>query len=126
MANVVLSGGPIPGPMATFTPLSTWTDPAVGDLVILDTTANYNVDECADGELPTGIVRGVSRDLTELAVELFTGGCIARLLADTVAKGDAISADRTAGAGYVDTDGVGIGVVVAINIVTGYADVLFV
>ena len=125
MANRVLSGGPISGPMVSFTAKGAWTDPAVGDLVIFDITANYNVDECADTELPIGIVRAVGKDGVTLTIERFVAGSIARLPHDTVALGDKVSADATKGAGYVDTDAAGIGTVVAINIVSGYADIMW-
>jgi len=111
--------------MVSFTAKGAWTDPAVGDLVIFDTTANYNVDECADGELPIGIVKAVGKDGVTLTIERFVAGSIARLLHDTVALGDKVSADRTAGAGTVDTDAAGIGTVIAINIVSGYADIMW-
>jgi len=123
MASRVLSGGPVSGPTMSVSAKSTWTDAAVGDLVIFDTAANYNVDECADGELPNGKVTAVGKDGMTLTIERFVPGSIARLLHDTVALGDAVSADRTAGAGKVDTDAGGIGTVVAINIVSGYADI---
>lgn len=125
MANVVASGGPLPGPMVTCVPAGAWTDPAVGNLVIRSTGANNEVSECTDGQLPYGIVRAVSIGLDVLTVEAFKSGCIARLLHDTVALGDAVSADATKGAGYVDTDGAGVGLVIALDVPSGYADVEF-
>ena len=126
MAEVVLSGGPIAGRKVTFRPAAAWTDPAPGDLVIITTGANYEVTECADTNLPSGIVRAVDKSLTILTVELFTAGSIQRLLYDgSPTLGDQVHADRTKGAGYVEPDASGVGHVVGIDVVAGYVDVIF-
>ena len=79
MPTIAKAGGPVEGVVISFQPASTWSDPAVGDLVKITTGANYEVSECADSDVPAGILRVVSPDKKMLAVELFSAGSIARL-----------------------------------------------
>jgi len=125
MAAITLSGGPIPGRIITFMPVGAWTDPHVGDLVIMDTSIDYGVDEAQNAEDPFGIVRSVSPDSTTLGIEVFSNGCIARLPYDgAVALGNQVTADLTAGAGTVEAGGA-VGVIIGIGLVAGYVDVYF-
>jgi hypothetical protein len=123
-------GGHIPGPTLAVTPLSTWTDPEVGNLVVWDTTANMNVDECAVNENPIGQVIAVNPAKTVLTVELFTGGMVAVLpYSGLVARGDKVEADGTAdsnGQGRVRTDNTnGSGRIIAADRVSGHVDVYY-
>jgi len=108
----------------SFVAKSTWSDAAVGDLVQISGGANYEVSECGDSDVPEGIVRAVSGDKTVLSVELFTGGCIARLpYTGTPARGNQIQAS-----GATTVKGVasgGAGKIVAVDAVSGQVDVLF-
>jgi len=109
--------------MVTCAPKTAWTDPAVGDLVILDATGNYFVDQCADTERVDGIVRAVGKGLDILTVELFTAGCIARLPYSVApALGNQPRASATPGA--VKAGG-GKGVVIGLDVVSGTVDVLY-
>lgn len=120
-------GGNIPGPTLAVTPKSGWTDPAVDDLVIWDTTANMNVDECAEGENPIGRIISVNRAKDVLTIELFTGGMVAVLpykSGSAPSRGDKIEVSDTAN--QIKTDNsTGVGKVIAVDRVTGYADVYF-
>ncbi|MBI3911040.1 MAG: hypothetical protein HY320_08925 [Armatimonadetes bacterium] len=123
-------GGHIPGPTLAVAPKTAWTDPAVGNLVIWDTTGNHFVDECVADENPIGQVIAVNPSKTILTVELFTGGMVTVLpYSGTVARGDKVEADGTVdgnGAGKVRADNVnGTGRVIAVDRVAGYADVYF-
>lgn len=128
MARTV--GGHIPGPTLAATPVAAWTDPAVGNLVTWDATANMNVDECAVNENAVGQVIAVNPARTVVTVELFTGGMVAVLpYTGTVARGDKVEADGTtdaSGQGKVRTDNTnGSGRIVAVDRVSGHVDVYF-
>jgi acyl-CoA reductase-like NAD-dependent aldehyde dehydrogenase len=124
MATRTISGGPIPGVVATFAPVSTWTDSAVGDLVKQSTAANYNVAECADSNVPLGIVRQVSPDGRTLSVEVFTKGAIARLpYTGTPSLGQQIQASAATTVKGVASGGAGL--IVAKDIESGTVDALF-
>ena len=123
-------GGHIPGPTLAAAPVAAWTDPAIGNLVIWDTTANMAVDECAADEKPIGRVIAVNPAKTIVTVELFTGGMVAVLpYSGNPSRGDAIEADGTTnadGTGKVRTDNVnGGGRVIAKDRASGYVDVYF-
>ena len=123
-------GGHIPGPTLAVTPLSSWTDPAVGNLVVWDTTANMNVDEAAVDENPIGQVIAMNPAKTVLTVELFTGGMVAVLpYSGAPALGNKVEADGTTDSnsqGKVRADAVnGVGRVIAKDRVSGYVDVFF-
>ena len=124
MPTRIKAGGPIEGRVATFVPISTWTDAAVGDLVTISAAVNYEVTECADGGTPEGVVVSTNLQKDVLGVELFTSGCIARLpYTDTVTLGAKIKAS---GATTVETpESGGVGKIIAKNAVTGFVDVLF-
>ena len=123
-------GGHIPGPTLAAAPVSGWTDPAIGNLVIWDTGANMAVDECAVDENPIGRVIAVNPAKTVVTVELFTGGMVAVLpYSGTPARGNPVEADGTTnadGVGKVRVDTfAGIGVVIAKDRASGYVDVYF-
>jgi hypothetical protein len=123
-------GGHIPGPTLAAAPVAAWTDPAIGNLVLWDTSANMNVDECAANEIPIGRVIAVNPAKTVVTVELFTGGMVAVMpYSGTPALGDAIEADGTTnadGVGKVRADNVsGVGRVLAKDRASGYVDVYF-
>ncbi|MBD3174415.1 MAG: hypothetical protein GF320_04495 [Armatimonadia bacterium] len=124
MANRTISGGPIAGTVTTFVPGSSWTDPAVGDLVKQSTSDNYEVAECTDTDVPIGIVRQVSDDSSVLTVELFRSGSVARLAyTGTPTRGQQIQASAAATVKGVASGGTGK--VVGKDLVSGYVDVLF-
>lgn len=132
MALMTKVGGPKAGPMVTFTLDLTngWTDPAVGNLVKISSNGNYEVAECADGDKPIGVVRVVNVQKDVLTVELFRSPCIVRLPYETAETPNApdLAEDILAGnaAGLVQGGGAaGVGVTVALDVVSGYADVLF-
>ena len=129
MALVVVQNNK-PAQCFTAVPVSTYKDdpPAVGDFIKLSTGQNYEVNVCADGDDPAGIVRWVAPDYSYLTVELFFySGCV-RLLYETSgpnvpALGEAmdggneknkIQGNGTAGVGYCW----------ALDVETGYADFL--
>ncbi len=128
MARTV--GGHVPGPTLATVPKSGWTDPAVGNLVIWDTTGNMAVDECVADENPIGQLIAVNPAKTVLTVELFAGGMVIVLpYSGTPARGDKIEADGTVNTnneGKVRTDNTnGVGKVVAVDRVSGFVDVYF-
>ncbi len=124
MALRAVAGGPIEGTVVTFKAASGWTDPAVGDLVKHDTGGNYEVAECADSDVPVGIVRSVDPDGVKLSVELFTSGSIARLpYSGTPALGNQVQAASATAVKGVATGGVGT--IVGVDVVSGTVDVLF-
>ncbi len=124
MPTIQKAGGPVEGVVISFQPASTWTDPAVGDLVKITSGANYEVSECADSNVPAGIVRVVSPDKKMLATELFSAGSIARVpYTGTPALGQQIQASAATSVKGVVTGGVGN--IVAKDVVSGYVDVLF-
>jgi hypothetical protein len=123
-------GGHIPGPTLAVTPVATWTDPAAGNLVTWDNTANMNVDECAVDENPIGQVIAVNPAKTVLTVELFSGGMVAVLpYSGAPALGNKVEADGTTDSnkqGKVRPDNTnGVGRVIARDRVSGYVDVFF-
>jgi hypothetical protein len=124
MPNRIKAGGPIEGRVATFVPVSSWTDPAVGDLIKITTGANYEVTECADSNVPEGIVASVNLQKDVLGVELFTSGAIVRLpYTGTPALGNQIQASAATTVKGVATGGTGK--IIAVNAVSGYVDVYF-
>jgi hypothetical protein len=125
MPNRITAGGPIEGRVATFVPISTWTDAAIGDLVKITTGANYEVTECANSDVPAGIVASVNLQKDVLGVELFTSGAISRLpYTGTPALGNQIQASAATTVKGVAS--AGTGKVIAVDAVSGYVDVLFV
>lgn len=54
------------------TPVSTYTTPAVGDLVKVDTTGNDLVARCAAGDVPIGIILSVNSSNGILSVAHFS------------------------------------------------------
>lgn len=129
MARAV--GGNLPGPGTAFRCKTAWTDPEIGNLVILDTTGDWFVDECAVDENPTGRVIAVNPAKDVVTIELFCAGMVAVLpYTGTVARGDKIESNGTLKSGttegVVKTDNTnGVGVVIAKDRVSGYVDVLF-
>ncbi len=124
MPTIAKAGGPVEGTVISFQPASSWTDPAVGDLVKITTGANYEVSECADADVPAGIVRVVSPDKKTLSIELFTGGCIARLpYTGTPSLGQQIQASAATTVKGVASGG--LGKIIGKDVVSGCADVLF-
>ncbi|MBP7559434.1 MAG: hypothetical protein KBA64_03025 [Armatimonadetes bacterium] len=124
MATRVLSGGPLTGAVTTFAPASAWTDPAPGDLVKQSTGGAYQLAECADTNVPIGVVTEVSDDGAVLAVELFTSGAIARLpYTGNPSLGQQIQASAATKVKGVASGGVGL--IVGRDLVTGSVDVLF-
>jgi hypothetical protein len=124
LPTIIKAGGPIEGRVATFVPVSTWTDAAVGDLVTITTGANYEGTECADDDVPDGIVASVNLQKDLLGVELFTSGTIARLpYTGTPALGNQIQASAATTVKGVAS--AGTGKVIAVDAVSGYVDVLF-
>jgi hypothetical protein len=123
-------GGHIPGPTLAAAPVPAWTDPAIGNLVTWDTSANMAVDECAADETPIGRVIAVNPAKTVVTVELFAGGMVAVLpYSGTPDRGDAIEADGTTnsdGVGKVRADNFsGTGTIIAKDRASGYVDVFF-
>jgi hypothetical protein len=124
MPNRIKAGGPIEGRVATFVPVSTWTDAAIGDLVTITTGANYEVTECANSGVPAGIVASVNLQKDVLGVELFTSGAISRLpYTGTPALGNQIQASAATTVKGVAS--AGTGKVIAVAAVSGYVDVPF-
>jgi len=124
MPTRIKAGGPIEGRVATFVPKSTWTDAAIGDLVKITTGAAYEVTECADSDVPDGIVASVNLQKDVLAVELFSSGSIARLpYSGSPALGNQIQASAATTVKGVASGGTGK--IVAVAAVTGYVDVFF-
>lgn len=97
--------------------------PALGDLVVWDATLNYAVDQAAANENVDGIVVAV-RSATDFDVNFFQHSRIVRLpYSSAPALGDKVEG---AGSNQVRTDNsTGVGIVVAVDIVTGYVDVAF-
>ena len=123
-------GGHIPGPTLAAVPVAAWTDPAIGNLVCWDTTANMNVDECAADENPIGRVIAVNPAKTVVTVELFVGGMVAVLpYTGSVALGDKLEAQGSVNSleeGKVRTVAFnGAGRVIAKDRVSGYVDVFY-
>lgn len=117
-------GGHQPGPVSTFAPASSWTDPAPGDLVKITTGGNYEVTECGATDVPDGVVQSVLPDKTAVAVELFTGGAIVVLpYTGSPTRGQQIQASAATTVQGVASGGVGK--IVAVDRKSGYVDVLF-
>ena len=124
MPTRIKAGGPIEGRVATFVPVSSWTDAAIGDLVKITTGANYEVTECVDTNVPDGIVASVNLQKDVLGVELFTSGTIARLpYTASPALGNQIQASAATTVKGVAS--AGTGEIIAVDAVSGYVDVLF-
>jgi hypothetical protein len=128
MARTV--GGHVPGPTLAAVPKSGWTDAAIGNLVIWDTTANMAVDECVADENPVGQLIAVNPAKSVLTVELFAGGMVVVLpYSGNPSRGDKVEADGTADSserGRVRTDNTnGAGRVVAVDRVPGFVDVFY-
>lgn len=124
MATRVLSGGPIPGAATTFAPAAGWSDPAPGDLVKHSAGGAYHVAECADTNLPVGVITQVSDDRAVLTVELFSSGAIARLpYTGNPSLGHQVQASAPTTVKGVASGGAGL--IVARDLVTGTVDVLF-
>jgi hypothetical protein len=70
--------------------------PAVGDLVIQDTTVSNGYDKCADTEVPAGIVRKVLNTDNQMLIEQFTAGVLVYLpYSGSPALGNGVVSDAT-------------------------------
>lgn len=124
-------GGAIPGRNIALVPVATYTDPAIGHLVTWDTTANNNVDRCANNENPIGMVVGVNPGKTVVTVELFSGGMVAVLpYSSAPSRGDKIECTGNLKSGTTESlvvadNANGVGRVIAVDRKSGYCDVYF-
>lgn len=118
-------GGHLPGPTMTVRPKTAWTDPAINDLVIWDTTGNYFVDECVTDETPVGKIIAVSPDKLSLTMEQFTGGCV-QVLPYSVAPalGDKVEVGAVVNQVRVDNTN-GSGRVISLDQPTGFVHVYY-
>ena len=124
MATTVKAGGPVEGVVVSFRPASTWTDPGAEDLVSISTGADYEVSECANSDVPAGVVRAVAPDKKVVSVELFCAGAIARLPYTGIpARGNQIQASAATTVKGVASGG--LGKVIGVDVVSNYVDVLF-
>ncbi len=123
-------GGHIAGPTLAAAPVSTWTDPAAGNLVTWETTGPTHVREAVANDVPLGKVIAVNPAATVVTVELFTGGMVAVLPYDgVVAIADPVEAAGTVNddeEGEVRTDALnGTGRIIAVDRAPGYVDVYY-
>src|SRR5262249_35054157 len=99
--------------------------PAVGDLVIRDTTVAYGFDLTATDENPGGEVIAVGPGGAHMTVELYTPGTIAVLKYSAAPSlGNKIEVGGTSNQVRADNSN-GTGSVIAVDRVAGYCDVLF-
>jgi hypothetical protein len=119
-------GGSVEGRVATFVPCKGWEDARMGDLVRSTTGANYEMIECRDGEIPDGVVVSVNLQKDVLGVELFTSGCIIRIPytgEPQLGASIACSSNNTVKDCWDDPRGTGI--IIAVDAIVGFVDVLF-